>query len=412
MIRFFYRGLAETGDIIVGSFDSETLDEVRLKLEAENLIPIEITTETDQTKKVEPSDISLFLQIGKFFRKPSQYDITTFIQNLGMMLNTSIRLDQALNLLETPEMSGILSTNIHDIRMAVMAGEPLSNALAREPDLFPKSMLALIKLSEQSGMLPQVLLAIAQERDKAFRLRQKALDGLQYPAILLTAACGVLIFFISFVLPHFAPILIDMGAKADPTLINLLKFSQELETHRYVIISTLIICIVIFVIVLRNRDRRARWFGYITQLPGARSLYRDYITVVFCINFSHLIKSGVSVADAINLVGQTIARPHLQAAWTKARDDVRHGERAYEALSRISELSSAAIRMIRIGEEIGQLPALLKQAADLFEIRFERKLEKLIGIAGPFAIVAVSLVIGGLIVSIMSALMAINELAR
>ncbi len=412
MTCFFYRGLAETGEVIVGYFDSETIDDARRQLEAKKIILIEITTATDQTKKREHSETSLFILIGKYFRKPSHHDITTFIQNLGMLLETSLRLDQSLNLLETPEMSGTLSENVHAIRMAVMAGEPLSNALAREPNLFPKSMLALIKLSEQSGMLPQVLLAIAQERAKAHRLRQKALDGLQYPAILLMAACGVLIFFIGFVLPHFAPILTGMGAKTDPALINLLKFSQSLETHRYLAISILITCISIFVIVLRNRDRRAKWFGYITQLPGARSLYRDYITVAFCINFSHLIKSGVSVADAINLVGQTIARPHSKAAWTKARDDVRQGERAYEALSRIGELSPVAIRMIRIGEEIGQLPPLLNQAADLFEHRFERQLEKLIGIAGPLAIVAVSVVIGGLIVSIMSALMSINELTR
>jgi len=412
MTRFFYRGLTATGKVIVGSSDSETKDEVRRYLEAKELIVIEITTESYPLKKLDLSEIGLSFQVRTFFQKPSHYDITTFIQNLGILLNTSIRLDQALNLLEEPEMSGVLSTNVHAIRMAVMAGESLSNALAHEPDLFPKSMVALIKLSEQSGMLSHALLAIAQERMKSFRLRQKALDGLQYPAVLLTTAFSVLAFFISFVLPHFEPIFIDLGAKADPTLINILIFSKALENHRYIGISSLIACIFIFVIILRNRDRRAKWFGFITQIPGIRSLYRNYITIVFCTNFSHLIKSGVSVADAINLVGQTISRPHSQAAWAKARDDVRHGDRAYEALSRIGELSPVAIRMIRIGEEIGQLPELLKQASDLFEIRFERQLEKLIGIVGPLAIIAVSAVIGGLIVSIMSALMSINELTR
>ncbi len=412
MTRFSYRGLAAKGEIMQGSLDARTMDDVRRHLETKHLIPIEITVEPDDVFQTEPVGNSLFSQIGRFFRKPDHHDITNFIQNLGILLEASVRLDQALTLLEASEMSGSLSDHVRHIRAAVMAGESLSVALAREPDLFPKSMVALIHLSEQAGMLPRVLLAIAKERTKAFRLRQKAIDGLQYPAILLAAAFAVLVFFISFVLPQFAPVLIEMGAKADPTLVSLLKVSLALNAHRFIAISALIASILTVILVLRNDDRRARWFSVMTRLPGARSLYRDYITAIFCRNFNHLISNGVSVADAINLVGQSVARPESQAAWTKARDDVRHGERAFDALTRIGDLSPTALRMIRIGEEMGQMPTLVHQAADLFEERFERNLEKLIGVVGPLAIVVVSVVIGGLIVSVMSALMSINELAR
>ena len=412
MTRYRYQGLAPNGDVISGSLEARDTELARRSIEAKQLIPIEITADTELSPADGSSSSRLLRQIRGLFGKPTEQDIHSFIQNLGIMLEASVRLDQALALLESPEMSGSLSGYIQKIRTHVMAGESLSVALSQAPELFPKSMLALISLAEQSGLLPRVLIAIAKERAKALKLKQKAWDGLQYPAMLLVAACGVLVFFISFVLPQFAPVLIDMGAKADPTLLGLLKFSLSLNAHRAAALAGITAAVVLLALIVRNKERRARWFGRIARLPGARSLDRDYRTAIFCRNFNHLIDNGVSVADAIYLVGQSVARPESFAAWTKARDDVRHGERAFEALARIGDLSPTALRMLRIGEEMGQMPALAERAANLFEERFERRLEKLIGIVGPLAIIVVSLVISGLIISVMSALMSINDLAQ
>ncbi len=294
---------------------------------------------------------------------------------------------------------------------SVMAGESLSGALSHHPELFPPGMLALVAMSEQSGTLPDILSAIATERERALRLKQKAVDALTYPAFLLAAVACVLVFFIGFVLPQFSAVLTDMGTKADPTLLSLLHASTYVGAHRLEASLLGLMVLGILLVALRSAGRRAAWVGALVRLPVIRSIDDDYRTAAFCRNFGNLTGHGVSLTDAIDLVGRSVARPGTLQIWMRAREDVRQGRRVFDALAGTGDLSTVALRMLRIGEETGQMSALALRAADIFEMRVERRIEKAIGFVGPAAIIVVSLVIGGLIVSVMTALMSVNQLA-
>ena len=96
--------------------------------------------------------------------------------------------------------------------------------------------------------------------------------------------------------------------------------------------------------------------------------------------------------------------------WLAAADRVRHGGRLSDALAASDILPPMAIRMLRIGEETGQLPALAGRIAEFYEAKLQRSLDRVVAVVGPLAIIGISIVVGGLIVSIMTALLSISQI--
>lgn len=404
MKRYSYKALTPSGDVIAGMLDAESDIDGRKQIEARGMIPIEIT-------KSGINDGGLDLNWRSWFTpSASEKDVTDFLQQLAILLQASVRLDHALELLAHKELAGAMAEPVRDIRRAILSGESLSRALSRHRNLFPDSMDALVALAEQSGTLPNAIAAIATERERTAKLKQKALDALTYPAFLLMAVAGVLFFFITFVLPQFRPIIADTGSKADPVLLTLLDLSAFFELHRTEALFVLIAALIGLVLFFRSPTRRLGVLNLVLKTPGLRVIARDYRTARFCRNFGHLAERGIALVDAIELTGKTITAFDSQIRFAEARDAVRQGQSVFDALEKTGLLAPVALRMLRIGEETGRIPAIAIKAAELFEARVERQLEKLVGLIGPIAIMIVSLIVGGLIVSVMTALMSINQL--
>src|SRR5262249_46605110 len=117
------------------------------------------------------------------------------------------------------------------VKAAILAGESFAEALSKHPDLFSAMYVALVRVGEASGTLPQLLELLAEERSRADRVRRKLTEALQYPAFLLFAAGGVLVFFLMFVLPQFSAVLRDFGAKTDSLVGWFLDLSDFLRAH-------------------------------------------------------------------------------------------------------------------------------------------------------------------------------------
>lgn len=151
-----------------------------------------------------------------FLRKPRSEDVTIFTRDLALLLRAGARLDEALDLLANDVDLGRLRQVVGKIRASVLAGESFADATAAHPSLFSAVYVALVRVGEASGTLDRTFELLADERTRAEELRRKLSDALNYPAFLLLAAGGVLMFFLTFVLPQFSSVLRELGAKLDP----------------------------------------------------------------------------------------------------------------------------------------------------------------------------------------------------
>jgi general secretion pathway protein F len=401
MPTFRYRALTQTGEIVRGSLTAPTLAEVERRISYLRLLPIEAVEETRSTTAAGS---------GFGFNRPSTAEVTTFTRDLALLLKAGARLDDALELLSSESDVGRLRPIVGRLRVAVLAGESFADAVAAQPDLFPSIYVTLMRVGEVSGTLDHILEVLAAERARTEATRRKLSDAMQYPLFVLLAAVGVMLFFILIVLPQFSSVLRDFGGRADTALGFFMTLSDGMRAN-----STSILVISAGALVgswwlLRQAAVRRSALALLSRLPGIGSIFQFYRASLFCRNLGLMLGCGVNLTAALRILVDIMAVTSPIEPWTAAADRVRHGGKLSEALAASNVLPSVAVRMLRLGEETGQLPVLAGRIAEFYEAKLQRSLDRAVGIVGPLAILTISVVVGGLIVSVMTALLSVTQL--
>jgi general secretion pathway protein F len=401
MPNFRYRAINGSGELISGAMSAQSSAEVMQRIERLGLVLVEALA---------PDQGGTARRNFGVFNRPRPEDVTVFSRDLGLLLHAGARVNDALDLLAEDRDIGRLRPIVADVRSHVIAGESFADALAHHPDLFTPMYVALIRVGEASGALDHVLEVLASERARAEALRRKLAEAVRYPAFILLAAGCVLLFFLTFVLPQFASVLHDLGAKIDPTLGAFLSLSRFLRSHAQALALALLFGLTAAWLLLRRPAIRAAVLAWFVHLPLLRRFMPYYRAPLFCRNLSVLLGSGVHLTTTLRILTDIMATTGPADIWNEIGDRVRHGGKLSEALALSDALPPMAVRMLRLGDETGQLPVLAGRVADFYEAKLQRTMDRLVGIAGPAAIIAISFVVGGLIVSVMTALTSVGAL--
>jgi general secretion pathway protein F len=401
--NYRYRALTQNGEIVHGTLSAPTPAEVARRIEYLRLLPIE----TIEDKRATAGSGGFGL-----FGRPTAAEVTTFTRDLALLLKAGARLDDALELLASDSDVGRLRPVVGKLRAALLSGENLADAVAGHPALFPPMYGALVRVGEVSGTLDQVLELLGTERARSEQMRRKLTDAMQYPIFVLIAAACVMLFFILFVLPQFSSVLQDFGAKQDTALSAFIRLSDFLRANATLMLLASAAAVAGIWWLLRRPGTGAAVMTAIARLPGISGVFRFYRTSLFCRNLGVLLGSGVNLTATLRILVDIMAVTGGEATWAAAADRVRHGGKLSDALSAASSLPPMAVRMLRLGEETGQLPALAARVAEFYEAKLQRSLDRIVGIVGPLAIVTISTVVGGLIVSVMTALLSVTQLVN
>jgi general secretion pathway protein F len=402
MPSYRYKAITQAGEIVTGSISAPTAAEVARRIEYLGLVPVDTVTE----ERAE-SAASSFFTLGKRARPE---DVTVFTLDLALLLKAGARLDDGLELLSGDTDVGGLRPIVARVRASILSGESFGEALAHHPALFPPMYVALVRVGEASGSLGEILEVLAAERARAEALRRKLGDALRYPAFVLLAAMAVLTFFLLFVLPQFAAVLRDFNAKLDPTVLMFIAISEFLRAHGDVLGLGLVAVIAGSWFLLRRPKPRAAAIGFVSRLPVIRPMLMYHRTTLFCRNLGVLLGAAVPLTTTLRILVDMMAATSDRAVWTQMVERVRHGGKLSDALTDTDALPSMAVRMLRLGEETGQMPMLAGRVAEFYEAKLQRSLDRVVGIVGPAAIVAISIIVGGLIVSVMTSLLSVSQI--
>jgi len=397
-----YRALTQGGEVVSGSISAPTSAEVARRIEYLGLVPIESVVEEGT-----PREGGFNWSFGKRARRE---DVTVFTLDLALLLKAGARLHDALELLANDMDIGRLRPTVSRIRGNVLAGETFADALSRHPSLFPPMYIALVRVGEASGTLDHILEVLAGERSRAEALRRKLADALRYPAFVLFAAACVLLFFLLFVLPQFAAVLRDFGAKLDPVVVTFIGISDFLRGNSDAILACLAVLLLGGWLLLRRPRVRAAFVMGFARLPLVRPVLTFHRTALFCRNLGVLLGAAVPLTTTLRILVDMMASTSGAASWSRTVERVRHGGKLSDALAETDALPPMAVRMLRLGEETGQLPMLAARVADFYEAKLQRSLDRVVGIAGPAAIITISIVVGGLIVSVMTSLLSVSQI--
>lgn len=405
MPTFRYRAFTEAGEIVSGALSAPNAAAASEGVVSRGLIPLETIAEAGDGAAGASGGLSLF-------SRPRAEDLTIFTGDLALLLRTGARINDALEMLATDADIGRMRPTIAALAASILSGDSFGEALAKRPDVFAPIYVALVRVGEASGTLVPILEALSAERQRAEALRRRLGDALRYPAFLLLAAGAVMLFFLTFVLPQFANVFRDFNAKLDPVLATFLALSDVLRSHgQSLAIGALALALALWLL-LRQPAARAAAIGAIGQLPLVRPTLEHYRTSLFCRNLGLLLSSGVPLPVSLRILSEIMTASGGVTQWSNMIDKVRQGGRLSEALTASRALPAMAVRTLRLGEDSGQLPMLAGRVAEFYEAKLQRSLDRMLGIVGPLAIIFVSAIVGGLIVSVMTALISVNQIVN
>jgi len=402
MPNFRYRALTQSGEVVDGLISAPNAEEVDRRIDYLRLIPIDSIVEEDAAR-ASSYDFT-------FGQRARAEDVTIFTLDLALLLKAGARLHDALELLASDTDISRLRSAVGTLRTGILSGESFADALARHSSLFPPLYVALVRVGEASGTLEHILHVLARQRTHAEVLRQKLVNALRYPAFVLFAAACVLMFFLMFVLPQFSAVLHDFGAKIDPIAGVFIRISEFMVGHQDLLGVAALLLLAAAFFGSRQPKLRASATSNFTRLPLIRGIAEFHRTAMFCRNLNVLLGAAVPLTTTLRILADIMASTGDGAGWTRVVEQVRRGGKLSEALLETGRLPAMAVRMLRLGEETGQLPVLADRVAAFYETKLERSLDRLVGLIGPLAIVAISIIVGGLIISVMTSLLSVSQL--
>jgi general secretion pathway protein F len=401
MPQFRYRAVTQAGKIIVGEVETHSREEVMRRIEYLGHLPIEAEVATK----------GLFARSGSPLRgKPRARDITILLRQLGLLVRAGMTLEAALQTL-AEDAGRAIARFVNALRSAISTGDSFAEALDRHPTIIESVYVAMVRAGEASGRLDNVLGAIVDDRARRELLAERLNSSIRYPLFLVSSACLILWFFLIYVVPQFEPVFKDLGGRLNAGAAFILEASSFLRANVDLLLGTCLVIVLSGWLVLTRPGMRGRIIAVLGSIPGVAGPMRDRRTARIVGTLGLLVANGVALPTALRILRGVVSDPRSIVAMERLHDQVRNGRRFADALEDVELLPPLAVRMLRIGDETGDLPAIAAHAAQFYEHKLGVGLDRLMGAIGPLAIIFVSILVGSLVISIMSALLSITELA-
>jgi type IV pilus assembly protein PilC len=337
-------------------------------------------------------------------------DLVILSRQLATMIDAGIPLVQSLGILGEQIENKILKNVILSMRQDIEAGVSFSDALAKHPAIFSDIFINMARAGEASGMLNEILDRLATYFEKTAALARKIKSGLVYPAVVVSMAILITAVLLLKVVPTFKGIFEILGGTLPlPTRI-LIGVSDLFRHYFLILLIVLVVLSFLFKKYVSTEKGRYNFDALRLRLPVLGMLFRKVAVAKFSRTFSTLIKSGVSILNALDIVRKTAGNKVLEKAISESRIAVRDGEPLSQPLLKSGVFPPMVCRMIGVGEQTGQLEKMLSKIADFYEEQVDAAVTGLTSMIEPLVISFLGLVIGGIVIALFLPIFKISEL--
>ncbi|MCX7940927.1 MAG: type II secretion system F family protein [Endomicrobia bacterium] len=394
MPKYTYRARTPTGKIVTETVEAVSPREVVDKLRNLKYAVIEV-------KEFKESTIKSFLNKLPIFKKKVKFsDLVIFSRQLATLVSSGVPLVQGLSILEEQFESPSFKDVIKSIRTDIESGVSISDAMKKHPYAFSDLYIGMVHAGEVGGILDQVLDRLSLYLEATQELKSKIKSAMMYPIIVSVVAVGAAIVMLTVVVPRFAALFAEMGAKLPaPTqmLVNLSAFIKK-----WILLFVLIG--VAIVVVFRRLYKTNVKFAlkvdtFLLNAPIFGDVIKKTAIAKFTRTLATLVRSGVPILQAMETVAKTAGNKLIEKTILEARESIREGERIAEPLKKSGVFPPMVVQMIAVGEETGALDTMLTKIADFYDSEVSAAIEGLTGMIEPLIIVFLAVVVGGMVVA-------------
>jgi general secretion pathway protein F len=406
MPRYSYKAYDDKGGRLVGEIESDTREAALEALVRQGRYALELV-EGGAALPVAWWQRDVF---GS--RRLSQQNIVLLTRELATLIKAELPIDEALRIVV---LQPLISVRTRQVVAAVLArvldGASLSEALSAQQGAFPEYYWRIVHAGEASGTLGPALDDLAHLLERAREFRARVVSALIYPATLLLAAGAALVIVLTILVPTIAPMFKEAG-KEPPALIGGLIDTQEfLSQHWFATLLATGFIIAGTISLFRRETWRLSRDRLLLRVPLFAGLIENGQTAVFARTLGTMIKSGVPMLSALSVAGDALRNRALSRAVHACAADMREGGGLVGSLGKSGLFPELSLRLIGVGEQSGQLDTMLTRVADIYEAALQRQLDRVTSLLTPFLTIVIGVVIGGLILSVIGAIVSVNELA-
>lgn len=397
MPDFNYKALSSAGSLEQGSITARSRGEALSQLLAKRLQPVSLEAVSAGSDSASPGAEPSKRSKDAGFRgtqtlKPAQQLL--FTTELVELLQAGLQLEQALGVMESREERSALKSSAAAVRARVREGASFSKALKETATGFSPLFISVCNAGEAAGALPKMLESQAHHMAFLQDLQKRLVSALVYPCVVLLAGVGLLIIFMTFLLPQLTNLLGKTGQQL-PLVTRLLVGSSEWFAAWWWTIP-----IALFLLVLGHRmwtktpDGKRQWDRIVLRLPFFGEVLRKRFLAQFLSTLATLTTNGVNLLHALSLVRGTFGNTTISDALEQVSAEVSEGVPLSRSMKKQAVFPAALIDMLRIGEQTGDIAASLRRGAEKYDSEFNLIMQRFATLIQPLSILIVAIFVG------------------
>ena len=333
-------------------------------------------------------------------KKIKPKSLQVFSRQFATMIDAGLNVVTALSILSQQTDDKYLAVVIDEVRADVEGGSLLSEALARHPKVFSRLYVAMVEAGEAAGILDEVLDRLATQIEKEATIKRRVKGAMIYPTLVITFALLVLTGMLLFLVPVFEKMYKELGGQLPMLTQYIIKASDLLRARFYIIIPALALTAFVFFRWKKTEHGRRHWDAFKLKVPMKIG---DIVLKVTMARFSRtlatLVAAGIDIIKALEITGTTAGNWVVEDALVGVREQVHQGVPIAQPLVEHPVFPPMVSQMVKIGEETGELDAMLGKIADFYEEEVDASIQALTSIIEPIMMIAVGIVVGVVILS-------------
>jgi type IV pilus assembly protein PilC len=409
MATFAYEALNAAGKPQKGTVEAGTSEEAIQRIKSQGYFPTSVREQKVKKSAVagDAATKTKKKKGGMSIGRVSQKQLTLFTRQLSTLQDAGLPLLRSLQILEGQCKPGKMKNVLLGVCEEVEGGTSLSESMAKFPRAFDRLYTKMVAAGEIGGVLDVILQRLAEFMEKAQRLKRKIRGALVYPVVVVLVAIAILTFIMIFIIPKFEEIFTDFGVELPGLTLWLMRTSrwvagteadQQIPGWVFVVLAPPGLWM-LFKLIRKSGPGKAITDTIFLRTPIFGKLIRKTVIARFTRTLGTLISAGVPILEAVTITKETSGNYVFEKALGRVHDSIREGETFAEPLRESKTCDALVVNMVDVGEETGELDAMLLKIADNYDEEVDVAVEALVSLLEPMMVVLIGGIVGTIVVA-------------
>ncbi|MFA5155986.1 MAG: type II secretion system F family protein [Candidatus Omnitrophota bacterium] len=406
---FLYTARDRAGKKISGAEDAGSADELTSRLQAKNLIIINITPQARQFKQAARTEVTISEKKGKHWGV-RESDLVLYCRQLATLLGAGVTILKSLEIIQKQVASRKLYNMIRVMIRDMEAGLSLHEAMAKHPKIFSELWINLVESGEASGNLAIVLTRLANYLERNADFKKKVISALIYPAILVVAGLSALLFLTVKILPTFVEIFKGFNMTLPALTQALVSISEFIRKYLFLMFAVSIGAGFLFRSYVRTGNGRRVFERFLFKLPVFGDFFHALAIERFSSEMATLIESGVPILFSLEIAERSVGNLIVADIVRQIKENVRDGKSLSQQLENSGFFDPMVVQMVAVGEEIGELSQMFKRVNAFYEDFVSTFLTRFTAMFEPAMLLFMGVVIGIMVVGMFLPILKLSQL--